>query len=469
MLSGWARLRFPSLVHGAVASSAPVRAEVDMRGYYDVVAYAYAAASVGGSKACRDNIAAGHASILKQLASDAGRRELAKAFDLDAEWLAKRDNQVRFAGYGVANFPAQSNDDHCESVYCNVRKICALMDGSEDPVADLARLSSAQAAADGLRAWESRAAKRAARFAERDALGGVSADDLWVWQTCTEFAFYQTCEVGSDCMFAQGLVTLDVEEADCADWAIGRDTVAANVAATNAHTGGAAPSGVPRVLWPHGEVDPWRANGVDGDALAQGQETWTVEGASHHEWTHPSKVRAPTLVRGVAPARVRSLAVVSACAQPPLTRASRRARASTADRRAHAGGGALPHPRHGQAVAWRRRKRGRHRSHPDGRRSAGVRACCRERPCPCARVPRLAINTALPPARPWPRRSHELVHSLPPRRELSLARDPPPPPPAATAGRSAQARPPLVFRRSTMLPMQRRVHIDDALPRLISK
>lgn len=36
MLAGWFRLRFPHLVHAAVASSAPVQAQLDMRGYNDV-------------------------------------------------------------------------------------------------------------------------------------------------------------------------------------------------------------------------------------------------------------------------------------------------------------------------------------------------------------------------------------------------------------------------------------------------
>ena len=34
--------------------------------------------------------------------------------------------------------------------------------------------------------------------------------DFWDYQTCTEFAFYQTCETGSDCFFLQGLMTLDI-------------------------------------------------------------------------------------------------------------------------------------------------------------------------------------------------------------------------------------------------------------------
>jgi serine protease 16 len=38
MLAAWARLKFPHLFHAAVSSSAPVKAQLDMIGYFDVVA-----------------------------------------------------------------------------------------------------------------------------------------------------------------------------------------------------------------------------------------------------------------------------------------------------------------------------------------------------------------------------------------------------------------------------------------------
>merc|ERR1711972_940889 len=37
----------------------------------------------------------------------------------------------------------------------------------------------------------------------------VSVNAYWGYQTCTEFGFYQTCEVGSDCFFTQGLVSFE--------------------------------------------------------------------------------------------------------------------------------------------------------------------------------------------------------------------------------------------------------------------
>merc|ERR1719199_2273266 len=58
--------------------------------------------------------------------------------------------------------------------------------------------------------------------------------DYWGYQTCTEFAFYQTCDVGSDCMYTQGLDLLADEEAFCmSEFKIPKDLIKANVDDTN--------------------------------------------------------------------------------------------------------------------------------------------------------------------------------------------------------------------------------------------
>ena len=63
MLSGWARIKFPHLIHAAVANSAPVRAQVDFKGYLKVVKDALANEIIGGSEQCQQIIVDGHDEI----------------------------------------------------------------------------------------------------------------------------------------------------------------------------------------------------------------------------------------------------------------------------------------------------------------------------------------------------------------------------------------------------------------------
>ena len=44
-----------------------------------------------------------------------------------ASWLTSRAHQRQFAGEGVTDFPAQSNDPTCDRRACNVAKICEVM------------------------------------------------------------------------------------------------------------------------------------------------------------------------------------------------------------------------------------------------------------------------------------------------------------------------------------------------------
>ncbi|KAG9470767.1 hypothetical protein GDO78_016801 [Eleutherodactylus coqui] len=55
-LSAWFRLKFPHLVYAAVASSAPVRAELDFTDYNKVVAQSLSDPVIGGSSQCLDRV-----------------------------------------------------------------------------------------------------------------------------------------------------------------------------------------------------------------------------------------------------------------------------------------------------------------------------------------------------------------------------------------------------------------------------
>jgi len=284
MLAGWARLKFPHLVHAAVSSSAPVRAELDMRGYNDVTAAAYAVSHerVGGSPACRDAIARGHAQIGVMFGTADGRAALATDFGGEADAYSSLEQQRDFAGEGVADFPAQANDPTCEEPMCNIAHICTAMTNSSigDEVKRLAFVRKMQSSG---RSWE----LLTTRDSRVEPAPGYDGGLLWGWQTCAEFGFYQTCETGSACFYTQGLSDLESEMSFCAaQFGISKDAVAENIRYSNTYYGADRPEGT-RVLYVNGEVDPWRANSITTQFSTR-LPVLSVDGASHHAWTHPS-------------------------------------------------------------------------------------------------------------------------------------------------------------------------------------
>ena len=109
----------------------------------------------------------------------------------------------------------------------------------------------------------------------------------WLWQTCTEFGFYQTCEEGSDCPYGKGhhQLSMDLEICERA-FGVAKNSVWRNIQQSNEQYGGWNIDSK-RILFVNGEVDPWSMLSVDLDhgRSAELPTIW-VEGASHHFWTH---------------------------------------------------------------------------------------------------------------------------------------------------------------------------------------
>ena len=292
MLAGWSRVLYPSLFHASISSSAPVIAKLDMVEYFDITARAYSLTSVGGSAACEANIRKGHVSIKQLFNTSAGRAQLASLFPAvkihGSDWLSTREGQSEFAGNGVISFPSQSNDPSCTGYACNIAQICKVMTGGEaaSPLHRLAKLASH---------WEKeRVEAEAVKLVEEEkrATSPHELLDYWGYQTCTEFGFYQTCEIGSKCFFAQGYNLLPGDDAFChADYQITPKQIQANIDASNAYYGAGRPDlahNASRILYVNGDVDPWSGLSIL-KSPAPALPTLLVPGASHHAWTHPSK------------------------------------------------------------------------------------------------------------------------------------------------------------------------------------
>ena len=241
MLAGWARVKYPHLIHAAVASSAPVQASVAMPGYDRVVGEALLETDVGGSVACLTEVKEAFGALGEEMASAEGRRRVERAFgvknrttttaaggtlmsggssDDDASFVFPLEapfDRVAFLETLTELFPAQSNDPACASPACDIRRVCGVMIDGADPsdvpgnrsaadafgaeslnrLVDLAAIAFAGEPVDAdadadIAAMRAAAALPADPAALRDeAFGG---DRSWFWQTCVEFGFYQTCD-----------------------------------------------------------------------------------------------------------------------------------------------------------------------------------------------------------------------------------------------------------------------------------
>jgi len=116
----------------------------------------------------------------------------------------------------------------------------------------------------------------------------------WLWQTCTEVGFFQTCLINSTCPFGRGLHDIQQDLEICrVAFGISSALVRKNVEETLAFYGGWILQGT-NILSINGNVDPWstmaaKSSCADINNCVTNTPSIWVEGASHHFWTHKSK------------------------------------------------------------------------------------------------------------------------------------------------------------------------------------
>ena len=135
----------------------------------------------------------------------------------------------------------------------------------------------------------------------RGMMGGLRS---WLWQTCTEFGFYQTCEVGSNCPFGKGYHPLEHDLRVCSyAFGVNNEEVRESIQQTLEYYGDKELKGGSRILSVNGNVDPWStlARTEATSTTSKDNQEWlpifNVEGASHHFWTHPTKDTDDSKVR----------------------------------------------------------------------------------------------------------------------------------------------------------------------------
>lgn len=291
MLAAWARYKYPHLIYGAVSSSAPVQAQLDFGAYKNHIGSALADVDVRGSLQCLDIFRNGHEQLIQMVSDEKQHQELRQVFQLcETTDLSVQRNAELFLGEGVVNVYVQGNDPACTQDLCNIAKICQTLINAKQNNSDVGALATV--AREQLKNseedcvelnWESDL-----KTISDTELGMEGGWRSWLWQTCTEFGFYQTCEYNSTCPFGQGMHNVDQDLEICLK-AFGRtpEQVAGSVRSTLERYGGWKLS-TTRILSVTGDVDPWSELAIrtrhNNDLPA-----YSVPGASHHFWTHSVK------------------------------------------------------------------------------------------------------------------------------------------------------------------------------------
>ena len=351
MLAAWARFRFPHFITAAVSSSAPVQATLDFPQYNQHIDRVLSMSAVGGSVTCRDIVETGHdqlSDILQTVnhnettAAATARQQIAQDFNLcnASTILNDPQNIAVFLGDGVINVGTQGNDPACTEDLCNIAKKCQALIHSvhvlgKTPMESLQQLAAAQQELQNKTkcidvSWNHVLELYSDPMRSQE--GGLRS---WSWQTCTEFGFYQTCPLqqrqssssggGSSssrqeqCPFGKGWHTVDLDLELCRHaFGIKALQVKQAIQETLDEFGGWNLTAT-NILSMNGNVDPWSELAILPPSSSS--STWSrqqqqrkrrsktkttttkshstsatlptaymVPGASHHFWTHPSKV-----------------------------------------------------------------------------------------------------------------------------------------------------------------------------------
>jgi hypothetical protein len=260
---------------------------VDFGGYKERQAYDILYDKIGGSVECLSIVQQGHRELAQRLPDE--YEAIGEQFQLcNATQLLEERNLQLFLGDGVVEIDVQNNDPSCTAEICNVDKICRFLEdkvhSGSSALDSLAFLAGEQANAPCINlSW-------------KDVLSSISSTEIteghwrsWIWQTCTEVGYYQTCEQNSLCPFGRGYHNLDMDYEICdVVFNISDDQVRENIRQMTQFYGDLQLRAT-RILSVNGDVDPWSVLALLETDDPQDLPTVQVPGASHHFWTHPVK------------------------------------------------------------------------------------------------------------------------------------------------------------------------------------
>ncbi|KAG7211216.1 hypothetical protein KM043_010532 [Ampulex compressa] len=296
-MAAWLRLKYPHLVLGALASSAPVFAKADFYEYYEVVTK-----SLGRySQNCSTNIKEAFDMVEELLKATDGPEKLKSYFNLcDVPDVHSSSDVGFFMNLLAEKFAGIVQYDKVQNGTTKIAFCCETMTSASlgNPVQRLARFVSKpdkcleNSYENFLKlykdvSWHTKATNSSMR--------------QWYYQTCTEYGYYQTTN-SKECAFGT-LFPLNYFTDMCVDLYgkyYNEKFLDGRIRRTNIMYGGLRPD-LTNVIFTNGNIDPWHSLSVLED-LNRFSPAILIDGSSHCRDLYPD---AKTDVKGLTKARAK--------------------------------------------------------------------------------------------------------------------------------------------------------------------
>jgi thymus-specific serine protease len=190
-LAAWFRLKYPSVTHGSIASSAPVTAKLNFYEYMEVVGQAIIYFS---GQRCYDAFVDAANEVAAKAAEgvgSAGMKALESDFNTCSAITSDLDLGILYSD--LMGYVQETVQMNLETTSMNVTDICSIMTASEDSYAQFAELMTAYRNEYDLSCQDA-SWKEMVEYISATGKDPSNMIRPWTYQTCNEFGFFQTTD-----------------------------------------------------------------------------------------------------------------------------------------------------------------------------------------------------------------------------------------------------------------------------------
>ncbi|XP_018411561.1 PREDICTED: putative serine protease K12H4.7 [Nanorana parkeri] len=303
-LAAWYRLKFPHLAHAAVASSAPVQAVLNFSEYLDVVQSSLARNHSG----CPKMMKVASDTLIELLLYKENYEKITRDFNLCKPLEINSKMDLAFLLDTIAEYImdiVQYNNDNREfegvkNTNITIQVVCDIManeswgspyDRYVEVLHTIIKATQEKCIEASYQTYVQD--MRDCRWEGAASTGGRQ----WMYQTCTEFGYFQSSDSTSQ-PFSGFPLSYHIQQ--CADIycsEFNSSVVTAGIQQTNENYGGLNIQSS-RTIFPNGLIDPWHALGINR-SLSSDVVAIPMQDAAHCADMYPARIQEPPILPAV--------------------------------------------------------------------------------------------------------------------------------------------------------------------------